>query len=579
MKNLIFFGAISIMAFFGCAEEDIPTQNQPTSSKLTLNISGLEDLGANAVYEGWIIVPGTAKTGGTAAETPLSTGTFTVDANGNLSQTVFDVNPDNLSVATAFVLTIEPNPDPDPNPSAVHILGGDFNTNSVNISTDHGAALGVDFSNSTGNYILATPTDGPNTNENSGIWFLNPPSTTFALNFTGLNPLLNGYHYEGWAIVGGSPVSTGKFNLDSNGNLVDLNGTEITNGEFVLGGDLSSATEIVLTIEPAGDTDDIPAMTHYVAGDVSGGSATLSVGHSSALGDDFLSATGNYILATPTNGPATDENSGVWFLDLSSGSPAQGLDLPTLTDGWKYEGWAVIDGVPVTTGTFTSTTDFDDAAPYSGVMPGPPFPGEDFLVNAPVGLTFPTDLAGKTAVISIEPFPDDDASPFTLKPLVGMIPADATDHVTYAMDNNAGANPTGAVTITFNGASAGLTLPSLPAGWKYEGWTVINGMPVTTGTFTSISDFDDADPYSSSMNPGPPFPGEDFLFNAPTGLSFPTDIAGGVAVISIEPSPDNSADPFTLKPLVGNIPVGAIDHKTYMMNSNTSSFPSGTVSR
>jgi len=105
-----------------------------------------------------------------------------------------DVNPDNLSVATAFVLTIEPNPDTDPNPSAVHILGGDFNTNSANISTDHGAALGVDYSNSTGNYILATPTDGPNTNEKSGIWFLNPPSTTFTLNFTGFDPLLEGYH-------------------------------------------------------------------------------------------------------------------------------------------------------------------------------------------------------------------------------------------------------------------------------------------------------------------------------------------------------------------------------------------------
>jgi len=579
MKRLILIGAISIIILFGCSEEETPTQNPPATSKLTLNINGLEDLGANAVYEGWIIVPGTAKTGGTAAETPISTGTFTVDASGNLSQTVFDVNPENLSAATAFVLTIEPNPDPDPNPSEVHILGGDFSTNSASISTDHGAALGVDFASSTGNYILATPTDGPNTNENSGIWFLNPPATTFALNFTGLNPLLNGYHYEGWAIIGGSAVSTGKFNLDSNGNLVDLNGEEITNGEFVVGGDLSSASEFVLTIEPAGDTDDIPAMTHYVAGDVSGGSATLSVGHSSALGDDFLSSTGNYILATPTNGPATDENSGIWFLDLSSGMPAQGLFLPTLPAGWKYEGWTVIDGLPVSTGTFTSTTDFDDADPYSSTMPGPPFPGEDFLVNAPAGLTFPTDIAGDVAVISIEPFPDDDASPFTLKPLVGMIPADATDHVTYAMDNNAAVNPTGIVAITFTGPSAGLTLPTLPAGWKYEGWTVINGIPVTTGTFTSISDFDDADPYSSNMNPGPPFPGEDFLSNPPAGLTFPTDIAGGVAVISIEPSPDNSADPFTLKPLVGNIPVGATDHKTYIMNSNLSSFPNGTVSR
>jgi hypothetical protein len=568
MRILTLIGAISLFTLFGCSNEEPTIVPQPSGTTLTLNINGLEDLGADALYEGWIIVSGS----------PVSTGTFSVDANGNLSKTEFELDANELSAATAFVLTIEPNPDSDPNPSAVHILAGDFSNNSASVTTGHSAALGVDFANSTGNYILATPTDGAMTNENSGIWFLNPPSTTFAISFTGLDPLLNGYHYEGWAIVGGSPVSTGKFNLDSNGNLVDLNGTEITNGEFNLGGDLSSATEFVLTIEPTGDIDDIPAMTHYLAGDVSGGSAMLSVGHSSALGNDFLSSTGNYILATPTNGANTDENSGIWFLDLSSGSPAQGLFLPTLPDGWKYEGWTVMGGIPVTTGTFTSTTDFDDADPYSSTMPGPPFPGEDFLLNAPSGLTFPTDIAGDVAVISIEPFPDDDASPFTLKPLVGMIPTDAMDHVTYAMDNNAGTYPTGAVTITVTGASAGLTLPTLPAGWKYEGWTVINGVPVTTGTFTNISDFDDADPYSSTM-PGPPFPGEDFLLNAPSGLTFPTDIAGGVAVISIEPSPDNSANPFTLKPLVGDIPVNAVDHTTYMMNANLSSFPTGTVSR
>jgi hypothetical protein len=89
---------------------------------------------------------------------------------------------------------------------------------------------------------------------------------------------------------------------------------------------------------------------------------------------------------------------------------------------------------------------------------------------------------------------------------------------------------------------------------------------------------DDADPFSSTM-PGPPFPGEDFLVNAPAGLTFPTDISGGTAVISIEPDPDNSADPFLLKPLVGAIPNPAADHVTYMMNVNLGSFPTGTATR
>ena len=184
----------------------------------------------------------------------------------------------------------------------------------------------------------------------------------------------------------------------------------------------------------------------YLAGDFSGNTSNVSVSHPAALGNDFTSATGTYILATPTNGAMTNENSGIWFLDLSSGNPAQGLFLPTLPAGWKYEGWTVINGMPVTTGTFTSTTVVDDADPYSSTMPGPPFPGEDFLINAPSGLSFPTDIAGGTAVISIEPDPDNSPNPFTLKPLVGDIPMNATDHFNYDMSTNLSSFPTGTVT-------------------------------------------------------------------------------------------------------------------------------------
>ena len=70
------------------------------------------------------------------------------------------------------------------------------------------------------------------------------------------------------------------------------------------------------------------------------------------------------------------------------------MSLPALPGGLHYEGWAVIDGVPVTTGRLTSPSGADEAAPFSGPNPGPPFPGEDFLGNAPIGLVFPTNLAG-----------------------------------------------------------------------------------------------------------------------------------------------------------------------------------------
>jgi len=107
----------------------------------------------------------------------------------------------------------------------------------------------------------------------------------------------------------------------------------------------------------------------------------------------------------------------------------------------------VIGGTPVSTGTFTSVSGNDDGAAYSGTMGGPSYPGEDFIQNAPAGLSFPTDLSGTTIVISIEPSPDNSAAPFLLKPLVAQVDAAATDHTPYTMNNNAAAtNPTGTAT-------------------------------------------------------------------------------------------------------------------------------------
>jgi len=262
------------------------------------------------------------------------------------------------------------------------------------------------------------------------------PTDNLTLNFSGLENLGDQATYEGWLIVDGNAVSTGTFDVDDSGALSQ---TAFTVDQD----DLDNAATFVLTIEPVSDNDPAPSDVHILAGDFNGTSAALTVDHGAALANDFTSAAGGYILATPTDMDDTNERSGVWWLDPSLG-PGAALNLPTLPAGWAYEGWAVVDGTPVSTGTFTDAAQADAAAAYSGDQPGPPFPGEDFLQNAPNGLTFPTDLAGKTVVISIEPVPDNSPAPFTLKPLVGPVPADAADHTFYQMNNNASAtNPTG----------------------------------------------------------------------------------------------------------------------------------------
>ena len=70
---------------------------------------------------------------------------------------------------------------------------------------------------------------------------------TLVLSITRLQPLANEYHYEGWAIIDGSPVSTGKFNVNDDGDLVDLSGGVIANGEFAAGTDLSDAAVVAIT--------------------------------------------------------------------------------------------------------------------------------------------------------------------------------------------------------------------------------------------------------------------------------------------------------------------------------------------
>ncbi len=259
----------------------------------------------------------------------------------------------------------------------------------------------------------------------------------FASTVTGLEPLQNGFHYEGWAMINGSPQSFGKFNINATGQIEDLSGNVLSG--FSLGDEFGSATKLIITIEPAGDTDTIPAETKILAGDVTGGSANLTLADGAALGTSFSAAAGSFILATPTAAdPMANPFSGVWFLSMPGPMPS--LTLPALPAGWRYEGWAVVDGRPISTGTFTSASGADSFSGFSGPNAGPPFPGEDLLMGAPAGVTFPTNLVGAPIVISVEPSPDDSPAPFTMKPLVGTAPAGTAAETPVAMNNNAAAS-------------------------------------------------------------------------------------------------------------------------------------------
>jgi len=88
---------IALIGLFSCSDDDETSSTQD----LNMQVKGLEDLGADFQYEGWIIVDGA----------PVSTGTFTVDADRNPSSSIFQVSEENAAEAAKFVVSIEPIPD------------------------------------------------------------------------------------------------------------------------------------------------------------------------------------------------------------------------------------------------------------------------------------------------------------------------------------------------------------------------------------------------------------------------------------------------------------------------------------
>jgi hypothetical protein len=274
MKNInVILLLICSVISFSCSNNDEEVQ-PPLTGNLVLNLTGLEDLGNSHAYEGWILTDGT----------PVSTGTFTVDANGVLSKSSFEIASDDLNSATKFILTIEPNPDTDPAPSAQKLIAGDFNGNSATVSTSVAPAIG-NFNTAAGTFFLRSPTDEPvgtpnNGNDENGVWFGLPGMPPTA-NFT-LPELPEGWTYEGWVVGDNGPLSTGRFTrfdtVDDNAGLsTSFNGTEqigpplpgedffnnAPNGEtFPL--DIRGRT-VVISIEPVPDNSIAPFLLKPLA--------------------------------------------------------------------------------------------------------------------------------------------------------------------------------------------------------------------------------------------------------------------------------------------------------------------------
>ena len=263
--------------------------------------------------------------------------------------------------------------------------------------------------------------------DDDGVSVVNTDAT-LNLAFTALDDLGPDFVYEGWLIVNGAPVSTGRFTSNSS----DVQSASVA--------DVEAATKYVLTIEPAVGDVPAPADTHVLAGDIVGEAATLTIADDAALATDFVNSTGSFIIAVPS-APGESHTQGIWW--LMPDGPAAGLNLPALPAGWAYEGWVAGPDGPVSTGVFTdpAAADSDAGGPAAGPEPTPPFPGQDFI-------TPPTVVTGMAAVISVEPSPDNSPAPFGIKPLIDDVIEDVGAGNSQDMANViAGNQPSGTLTI------------------------------------------------------------------------------------------------------------------------------------
>lgn len=257
----------------------------------------------------------------------------------------------------------------------------------------------------------------------------------FDLVLNELAPLSEGV-YEGWIVKGDVKHSFGTFNTDVDSNVI---GQLSADGITPVNGDT-----IAISIEPSDDGDVSPSDTIILAGVVTDGVANLE------FPLDISSFSGQYILGTPTTNTTDDETAGIWFTSTGQNTL---LDIPVAPAGWIYEGWAVVDGVPYTTGQFQDPSGADNFSGYSGPDGGPAKPGEDFIMNLPGGVEGPLELATGTSkvVVSIEPYQNGSdptgPAPAQVKPLSHTIGESAADHTRFDLELSAASLPTGTATL------------------------------------------------------------------------------------------------------------------------------------
>ena len=264
-----------------------------------------------------------------------------------------------------------------------------------------------------------------------------------------------------------------------------------------------------------------------------------------------------------------------------------------------YEAWIRKDGVMYSLGKFN----MDPDAQHMQTIGGVPL---DYLA-APGDLT-----GGDYVMITVEQEGDIDAVPSNSKLLAGPIVGSTANLLvkdpeaigkefgptlckgSFHLDSPS----TASATDFYNGIwyyrhsdfTPTLTVPTLPSGWRYEGWVgdacSADPIPYSTGEYSSATGADmDGCGGGAGPDPCPEFPGQDFVFqdpenpNVPYGANIQLNNGCWQVVHSIEPVPNTGPNPFhSLEPLqLSKILGNPGQYQRVDLNNTATLFPMMTV--
>lgn len=263
-----------------------------------------------------------------------------------------------------------------------------------------------------------------------------------------LPPLGGSNNYRAWAVLPTRFLGSDLFNLTETGQYVNSTGQFISN-TFTFGDAIGETTKVLISVENKDGSEDAPSSTIVLAGDIVDFQADLTVTHPDALGEGFDSASGVFSLLTPSDADDTNETEGIWFVEsISAGNWTTGLSLPARPEGWLFEGWVEVADTVLSTGRFDSATGADMDSPFMTdlVREFIDYPGEDFFMQPPPGVTFPPDFSNARVFVTLEPDPDGQPAPFAIEILSGTVSATPEPLTNYELQGGLVA-PTGSALV------------------------------------------------------------------------------------------------------------------------------------